>query len=126
MRGPLLALVCIAASPTAAQDTRLFDCGTESRPMIVGGSEAPSGCVSVDTEALELERPAPALDDLARRLDEQEARIHRLERQVQGMAAPAYRPMPLPRMPAADPYDTRGRLRDLGQDIDRKLDALGR
>lgn len=114
----------ISAAPVRAQT--VFICEGEARSFAVAGAAgAPEGCRELaDPEAeLLLSPPQPDLATLARDVSRLSQRVARLEallvrpRPRTGPLAPAARP---------DPFDTRGRTRDLGQDIERRLEDLGR
>ena len=120
------AAALFAVSSTGAAQT-VFLCEGDGRSFAVAGAEGPAaGCRALADPARELllsppqpdvERLARDLATLSRRVSQLESLLLRRPRPRTGPLAPAARP---------DPFDTRGRTRDLGQDIDRRLDGLGR
>ena len=120
--GPLAAAV-MACGPIAAGAQTLFVCEGPGGQRVFAGTGAAEGCGAVSVGGLGLSGPVPDSGEIARRIDALAARVDRLERR---MLTPQVRPAPLvpQARPQADPFDTRGRLRDLGQDLDRTLDEL--
>jgi hypothetical protein len=124
-RTALAAALLVLPLPAAGQT--VFVCEGEGRSFAVSGAgDAPPGCREVVDAALELSlAPAqPNLEALSREVDSLSARVAYLETLL---VRPTPRTSPLSR-PARrhDPSDSQGRMRDLGQDIDRRLDDLGR
>jgi hypothetical protein len=124
--GVLLAVALSAlSSPGLAQTVYL--CEGEGRSFAVtGAGEAPPGCRAIIDAVRELSlAPAqPDLEALSRAVDSLAARVAYLETLL---VRPARRSSPLAPSPRQlDPSDSRDRMRDLGQDIERRLDDLGR
>lgn len=111
-------------SPVATAQT-VFLCTNGGRSFAVFDGSAAPGCQALaDPERdLQLSGAEPDIQDLARQLSRQSARIDRLEQLLLGRRPSVAPPAPRPR---SDPFDTGGRTRDLGQDIERRLDGLGR
>lgn len=122
--GGLVLTVAVSAAATDAAGQTVYLCADGGRSFAVLGHEGAPGCQALtDPERdLHLSGAQPDLDDVMRQLAAQSARIDRLEQLLLGRR-PSLAPRARP--PAqADPFDTRGRLRDLGQDLDRRLDEL--
>ncbi len=120
----VVTLLFAAPGPVAAQS--LFVCEDGGRPFVVAGADGAPGCREVDSSArdLGLSSAQPDLDAIVRALNAQSARIDRLELMLLGArSTPSRRPV---MRPTVDPFDTRGRTRDLGQDIERRLDEMER
>lgn len=124
------ALVAIGTASFAATLLRaqtVFLCEDDGRSLVVtGAGGSPSGCRALADPARELllGPAAPDVESLARDLSELALRVSRLESLL--LRQPVPRAAPLAPAARPDPFDTRGRTRDLGQDIDRRLDGFGR
>lgn len=125
-----LAAAALALAGTAAP-ADLIECMVDGLPVAVSGpvaADLPEACRPLSAAAFPLGTDNRDGADLARRLDAQEAAIARLEREVERLRLLMIRPTVA--QPAAPSIggtlgqDSAGRLRDLGQDLDRKLDAL--
>jgi hypothetical protein len=126
LAGAVLGCVSLLAGQSHAQETALFVCGAGLGAFVVAGPDGAPGCrrVAEPVDELRLSPPEPDLAEILDRLSAQSQRIERLERAIMGAqmrrsVRPTFRPAP-------DPFDTQGRTRDLGQDIDRALDELSR
>lgn len=125
--GAAMSAAALLVTPSPLLGQTVFLCEGDGRSLAVAGAGGPpAGCRALADPARELllgppqpdvESLAGELSALARRVSELEALLLRRPRPRAGPAAPAARP---------DPFDTRGRTRDLGQDIGRRLDSLGR
>ena len=122
----LSGLPLLAAAATAAPAAYL--CKTEAGPLLVSGpalSQPPANCRTA--AGAEWVRAGPDLAEIARRLEAHERALARLSKEVEALARRvAPRDLVLPAPPSGLGAAARSdqRLRDLGQDIDRKLDAL--
>ena len=122
--------VALALVPAFGHAATLYECEIDGGPTLVSGPElpvVPEPCRALSEAALgRSEGPEQlTLESISRRLDQQEAVLERLARQVERLGGVTVRPAvraPVPRSPALD--DARDRMRDLGQEIDRKLDDL--
>ena len=122
----LVAATIACAAPSCVWGQTLFLCEDGGRSFAVLGEAGAPGCQALahPERDLQLSPAQPDLGDIARRLSAQSARIDRLEQLLLGRrpsASPRARPSP-----RTDTFDTHGRMRDLGQDLDRALDDLGR
>ena len=124
LRGATILCACIVAAPAAAQT--LYVCGNGGRSFVVAGEGQAPGCTPVadPVRDLHLAPAAPDPAELARALSSLSARVDRLELLLTGSRSRS-RPLARP-APGLDPFDTQGRTRDLGQDIERRLDEIGR
>jgi hypothetical protein len=121
----VVAVVFLLPGKAVAQTVYL--CTENGRSLVVAGEAGVSGCRALarPEEELQLSPAQPDLAAIARELSAQSARIARLEKLLLGArSAPSLRS--LPRRSPVDSFDSRGRTRDLGQDIDRRLDELQR
>lgn len=120
-----VALPALTASGAATAQT-VFLCQDDGRSFAVLGEEGAPGCRPLaDPETdLRLAPAQPDLSDVMRQLSAQSARIDRLEQLLLGRR-PSLAPRPRP-LTQGDTFDTRGRTRDLGQDLERRLDELSR
>jgi hypothetical protein len=124
--GAIVPWAFVLAGQLSAQGADLFVCGEGARTFVVAGQEGAPGCqrVAEPVEDLQLSPPDVDIATILDRLSAQAQRIERLERAVMGVRARrSERPV---LRPSTDPFDTPGRTRDLGQDIDRALDELSR
>lgn len=115
------ALVLGDALPAQAQALFICDLGASGR--VFAGTAAAPGCSEIRNPARDL-MLAPAEPDIAaltRQLTTLSARVDRLEILLLGARARSRETVPAARRPADD-FDTRQRMRDLGQDLDRRLD----
>jgi hypothetical protein len=114
------AALLVLAPAVAAQ--AVYVCEGDGRSFAVAGAGgAPPGCSELadPVRELSLAGPLPDGEALSREVASLAERVARLESLLgravprSGGLAPSARPF--------DPTDTRGRMRDLGQDIDRRL-----
>ncbi len=123
----LAAALAVAVAGAARAD--LFDCNVAGRPVVVAGPALqglPENCRRLAASAFAPPAPDPA--QLARRLDAQEAALARLSARLESLARAVRAPVVLAPPPrsaigAEAEAEAADRLRDLGQDINRKLDA---
>lgn len=116
----------LLAAPSPGATQAVFLCEGEGHAFAVAGSgTAPPGCREIATvRELGLATAQSDLDALARATALLSDRVTRLETLL---ARPAPKSDPLaPTTRRYDPTDTQSRTRDLGQDIRRRLDGLGR
>jgi hypothetical protein len=122
-----LGAVALLALAPAAVAQAVYVCEGDGRSFAVAGAGgAPPGCreLADPVQELSLAGPLPDIEALSREVASLAERVARLE-------ALLGRPVPrtgrlAPPARRTDPTDSRGRMRDLGQDIDRQLDGLGR
>jgi hypothetical protein len=115
----------LSAGPVRAQTVFLCE-GDGQRSFVGAGGATAPGCREIADPVTELQL-APAEPDLAamaRQIASLSARVDRLEVLLTGTRSRVSPLAPAPR--PTDTCDTRGRSRDLGQDIERRLDSLGR
>ncbi len=120
------AAALLVAVPSPGTSQSLFVCEDEGRSFVFAGEEGAPGCSEVAPGGRDLGLTAaqPDMDAIVRALNAQSARISRLEQLLLGARSqPSRRPAI---RPTTDPFDTQGRTRDLGQDVERRLDELGR
>ncbi len=125
-----LAIALVLAASGAAAQSALYECAVDGRPSLwtgPAGAVAPEGCDRLPSVALD--RAEPDLVTLVRRLDRQEAELRRLADEVDALSRqagvlPAARTPAMPRGTSGLEAQSAQRFRDLGQDIDRKLDDL--
>jgi hypothetical protein len=126
----LCTFVAVALPWTAAAE-RLLVCDIDGRASFFSAPDAgpvpqecrPAGVAAAPDPAPD-PVPGPVQEQILRRLDSQQAAIRRLETELSVL-----RGLPQARVPAPRPVDpagleSRARVRDLGQDLERKLDAL--
>ena len=120
----------LASAATAAGAQQLYDCPVNGRPQLFLGQSAPEGCVAAPGVGLSQAEDVA----LSARLDAQEREIERLARQVRALSRRSLgttlertAPVPAPHLaPLSSDLltGTEQRRRDLGQDLERELDAL--
>lgn len=119
------AMMAVVLLSGAARGQTLFLCEDEGRSFVVSGAGAPDNCreIARPEAELQLSGATPDLADILRQLDRQSARIDRLEVLMQGSRA--RRPgRTLSSSPSTDdPFDSRGRMRDLSQDLRLQLNG---
>lgn len=125
--GAVMNAAAFLATPSPLWAQTVFLCEGDGRSLAVAGAgEPPAGCRALADPArdLLLVPPQPDVDSLARELSALARRVSALESLL--LRRPTPRASPAAPAARPDPFDTRGRTRDLGQDIGRRLDGLGR
>lgn len=123
----VIGLATLSDTAVEAQARAVYLCENESRAFAVAGTAAaPPGCREIaDPEGELLLSPAqPDIEALSRELAALSERVAQLELMLL-RRAPTATPL-APPAPRPDRFGTRGRTRDLGQDIQRRLDGIGR
>lgn len=120
--GPVVVGIALCASTHVASAQNVFLCESEGRSFAVSGPAGPPpGCRVITDPGQEL-LLAPAQPDIEALSLQVELLSERISRLEAALLQPSPRARTLaPTIGRSDPFDTRGRTRDLGQDIERRL-----